>query len=58
MNMNTITINGQQFVIMGAKNFTKDGKQRTELTLCKPKGKKLFYAVVYENGAISSAVTM
>jgi len=29
-----------------------------ELKLRKPKGRKLFHAVVYENGAISSVVTL
>ena len=57
-NMTTITINGQAFQVVGVKLFTKDGKQRTELKLRKPSGKKLFFAVVYENGAVSSAVTL
>jgi hypothetical protein len=56
--MTTITINGQAFQVVGVKLFTKDGKQRTELKLRKPSGKKLFFAVVYENGAVSSAVTL
>jgi hypothetical protein len=56
--MDTINISGQEFVVINKKPFVKDGKLRMELKLRKPKGRKLFHAVVYENGAISSVVTL
>lgn len=52
--MNIINIDGQDFVLISTKDFGVNG--RIELKLRKPKGRKFFFAVVYEDGSISSAV--
>ena len=49
-------INGQKYEVIGTKQFTHNGAVRTEVTLRKPHGKKLYTVVVYENGAMSEVV--
>ena len=51
--MNTIEINGQAYEVVGATKFEYKGKQRTELKLRKPNGRRFYFATVYENGTIS-----
>lgn len=47
-------INGQQYKIIRSKQIEVRGNVRTVLTLQKPNGEKLYEAVVYENGTVSS----
>jgi hypothetical protein len=51
--MNTINISGIAYNVIGSKSM---GNGRTELTLKRPAGRRVYFAVVYENGAISEAV--
>lgn len=48
-----IEINSVTYNIVGAKVFNHNGAQRTELKRQRPKGRRFYFAVVYENGAIS-----
>ncbi len=47
---------GIRYVVISAKPYTHLGRERTWVTLRRPKGKKLYYAAVYENGVISEPV--
>lgn len=51
--MNTITISGITYNIIGTKTIRAG---RTELKLQRPAGRRVYFAVVYENGAVSEAV--
>lgn len=51
-----IEISGVTYIILGQREFSRKGAQRTELSLRKPNGRKVFHAIVYENGAVSEAV--
>lgn len=53
--MKTIQINGTTYNVIGSKEVTgKPG--RKELKLQRQNGRRFYFAVVYENGAISEAV--
>ena len=53
--MNTIEINGTTYNLISAKNIAgKPG--RKELKLQRPNGRRFYFAVMYENGAIGEAV--
>jgi hypothetical protein len=53
--MTTIQINGITYNLIGAKEVAgKPG--RKELKLQRPNGRRFYFAVQYENGAISEAV--
>lgn len=54
--MKTVESNGVTYNVITENLFTIDGKTRTELVLKRPKGKRLYYSVVYENGAMSEVV--
>lgn len=54
--MQTIEIRGQVYEVVARKAFVHNGKQREELKLRKPKGRRFYFAVVYENGSVSSVV--
>lgn len=51
-----ITIKGKQYVIVKETLFEVYDALRTEFCLRLPKGRKLFYAVRYENGEFSEVV--
>ena len=46
-----MTINGTTYEVLGEKKFSE--MARTEITLRKPRGKKLYYVVRYEDGSFS-----
>jgi hypothetical protein len=48
-----ISIHGTTYVLISAKTLANG---RTELSVRLPRGKKIGYAVVYENGATSEVV--
>lgn len=54
--MKTVESNGIIYNVIASKDFDRNGKTRQELTLKRPKGKRLYFAVVYENGVISGVV--
>ena len=51
--MTTINISGITYNVIGSKAI---GNGRTELSLRRPAGRRVYFAVVYENGAVSEAV--
>lgn len=48
-----IEIDGIAYLIEKVNHFEVNGKQRKELFLRRPKGRRVYVAVVYENGAMS-----
>ena len=56
--MKTIKIEGTEYEVIRAKPFLVEGKSRTELFMKRPKGKVRYAATVYENGAISSVISL
>lgn len=48
-----IQISGVTYNVIGAKAINNG---RTELKLQRPAGRRFYFAVVYENGAVSEAV--
>lgn len=51
--MDSIEINGIAYLVLRVKPFTHKGYERKELFLSRPKGRRVYVAVVYENGAVS-----
>jgi hypothetical protein len=51
-----ITVDGITYDITGIMTFDVNGKQRHELRLRRPKGRKTYTAVVYENGTMSEVI--
>lgn len=49
----TIQIGGITYSVIGSKAIQAG---RTELKLRRPNGRRFYFAVVYENGAVSEAV--
>lgn len=53
--MNTIEISGITYNLIGSKNIaSKPG--RKELKLQRPNGRRIYFAVMYENGIIGEVV--
>lgn len=46
-------IDGIAYVVVSVKNFTHNEKNREWITLRRPKGKRFYYVVRYENGSLS-----
>ena len=51
-----IQIDGITYDVTGIMTFDFNGKQRHELRLRRPNGTKRYFAVVYENGAMSDVI--
>lgn len=51
-----MNINGKQYIVLGEKKFSHKGNLRTEISLKLPRGKKIYYVVVYEDGSMSEVV--
>lgn len=51
--MNTIEISGITYNVIGSKAI---GSGRIELSMKRPNGRRVYFAVVYENGAVSEVV--
>lgn len=51
-----IKINGIEYKVEAVKEFTHNGDKRQALTLRRPKGTRLYFAIVYGNGAVSGVV--
>lgn len=49
-----ITIDGIIYVIVRESHFSHNGKQRSELFIRRPNGRKVSVVTRYENGALSS----
>lgn len=53
---NEVTIEGVRYLVLTRKPYEYKGKQRVSLGLKRPKGRKAYIAILYENGTFSSAV--
>ena len=51
-----ITVDGITYEVTAIRTVDVNGAQRHELTLRRPKGTKRYFAVVYENGAMSDVI--
>lgn len=54
-NKKTLSAHGFEWKVIGFKTFNYQGKERKVIHVQKPRGKKYFGIVLYENGMISSA---
>lgn len=59
----TVVIDGVTYIVVREKEFTLGAREgfakqvtRTALTLKRPRGKRFYEAVRYENGRLSSAI--
>ena len=53
---NEMNINGKQYIVLGEKKIGHASGERTEISLKLPRGKKIYYVVVYANGTMSEVV--
>ena len=51
-----MNINGKQYIVLGEKKIGHASGERTEMSLKLPRGKKIYYVVVYANGTMSEVV--
>jgi hypothetical protein len=52
-----IVVHGQKFIIVKVREFNAlGGVIRSALTLRKPRGRRTYEMIVYENGAFSSVI--
>ena len=54
--MTTIQINGITYEVVRTRDFEYHGAKRVALFLRRPNGTRIYHAVKYENGEVSSAV--
>lgn len=54
----TLKINGITYQVVRSFFFDANGKKREELILKRPNGTKTYAATKYENGSISSVVSL
>lgn len=52
--MQTIKLGGVEYVIVRTREFDHGGAVRTAMFLRRPSGKRIYHAVRYENGSVSS----
>ena len=57
MTTETIMIKGITYEVISRTPFEHNGKQRFELVLRRPKGKRHYLAFQYENGVISDPLS-
>lgn len=55
--MQTIRIGGVQYEIVRTREFKHGSDTRTAIFLRRPAGKRIYHAVLYENGAVSGVTT-
>jgi len=53
---NEMNINGKQYIVLGEKKIGHASGERKEISLKLPRGKKIYYVVVYANGTMSEVV--
>ena len=51
-----INIDGQKYLVIGSKQIDVKGDKRTVFSLRKPKGKRLYEAVLYSNNQWSRVI--
>lgn len=51
-----VTIRGVYYLVESERPYEYQGHKRTEYTLRRPKGRRSYYAVRYENGTLSDVV--
>lgn len=53
-----ITISGIRYAVISEKPFEFEGKQRMSLIIRRLKGKRHYFVIRYENGALSNPVAV
>jgi hypothetical protein len=52
--MSTLTFDGVSYVVLTEKTYEHNGSKRASITMKRPRGKRTYHVVRYENGTYSS----
>ena len=52
----TLQLDGITYEVLKAEAYTHNGNARTQFTVKRPRGRRIYWVVKYENGQFSSVV--